>query len=313
MRYRNMISYLPDNNSKIEEFRIFSDVNFIVSDIDGTLTRGLDPIGKRIQEKTNYLKQIKVMTTIATGRPYCGAYNVIQQLGITTGTPVVLYNGSILLEHNTGHVIKACSIPFSEAQRIIDIVSTCGAGVYVYTYTGQTSGKCSNCSICELNEKVYYAGKLNKKIDVNKNCVKSFNFEDIEGENIASILIQRKEITKETFHQIIVYLKSNSKVSYTDSGSGFIEIRAGQNEKSIIIEELRHRFQKSHERKGKILAIGDNENDIALFKLADISVAVANSSALAKRTADYLCRRECAEGYLDMLMVIETAKRYWNQ
>lgn len=46
--------------------------------------------------------------------------------------------------------------------------------------------------------------------------------------------------------------------------------------------------------------------------MADISVAVANSSSTARKTADYLCRRDCAEGYLDMLMVIETAKRYWK-
>ena len=51
---------------------------------------------------------------------------------------------------------------------------------------------------------------------------------------------------------------------------------------------------------------------IMILKMADISVAVANSSSTARKTADYLCRRDCAEGYLDMLMVIETAKRYWK-
>lgn len=78
-------------------------------------------------------------------------------------------------------------------------------------------------------------------------------------------------------------MQSDPKVSYTDSGSGFIEIRTRQTEKSIIIEELRCRFPKDCAQKGKILAIGDNENDVDLFKLADISVAVANSSTLAKK------------------------------
>lgn len=308
-----MISYLPNDESEIEEYRIFSDVVFIVSDIDGTLTRGFEPIGKLIQEKTDYLKQINVMTTIATGRPYRGAYNVIQQLGITTGTPVVLYNGGVLLEHNTGYIIKACSIPFCKAQMIVDIVSSCGAGVYVYTYIGNPSDRYSNFNMSKLYEKVYYTGKLSRKTDINGNCVKSLNFEDMKRENIASILIQRREITREVIDQLIRYFQSDPKVSYTDSGSGFIEIRTRQTEKSVIIEELRCRFPKDCAQKGKILAIGDNENDVDLFKLADISVAVANSSTLAKKTADYLCKRECAEGYLDMLRVIENAKRYWKQ
>ena len=55
-----MISYLPNDESEIEEYRIFSDVVFIVSDIDGTLTRGFEPIGKLIQEKKKLLLPISI-------------------------------------------------------------------------------------------------------------------------------------------------------------------------------------------------------------------------------------------------------------
>ena len=45
---------------------------------------------------------------------------------------------------------------------------------------------------------------------------------------VVSILIERRELTELIGSQIIKYLESNPKVSYTDSGSGFIEIRAAQ-------------------------------------------------------------------------------------
>ena len=109
-----MKSYLPDNNSLLNEYCLFSEVNYIVSDIDGTLTKGSSPIFEQIRKKTIHLRKKRVITTVATGRPYRGAYNVIQQLGIVDGTPLVLYNGGVLLEHNTGHIIRECSIPFEE-------------------------------------------------------------------------------------------------------------------------------------------------------------------------------------------------------
>ena len=71
-------------------------------------------------------------------------------------------------------------------------------------------------------------------------------------------------------------------------------------------------YEKNGIKREEIICIGDNENDIDLFKTADISVAVANASVQARKTADYLCRRECAKGYLDMLMVIENAKKRWR-
>ena len=126
------------------------------------------------------------------------------------------------------------------------------------------------------------------------------------------MLIERKELSDEIFEQIMGYLSENSKVSYTDSGNGFIEVRASQNRKSIIIDELRKRKSSKQIEKGLILAIGDNDNDVDLFEAADISVAVSNASLKAKQTADYWCRRENAAGYLDMLVVIENARKYWK-
>lgn len=246
---------------------------------------------------------------MATGRPYRGAYNVIQQLEIVDGTPLVLYNGGVLLEHNTGHIIRECSIPFEEVQTLVSLAGKCGAGIYVYTCEGDMSDIQLFFKSGELCEKVWYAGNIERRTDINGNYVKPMRLRDIKDKKVASILIERRELTELIGSQIIKYLESNPTVAYTDSGSGFIEIRAAQNKKSVLIEELKKR---DSEKNGKILAIGDNDNDIDLFKMADISVAVANSSSTARKTADYLCRRDCAEGYLDMLMVIETAKRYWK-
>lgn len=304
--------YLPDSNSPLYFYQTFTNVACIVSDIDGTLTLGSTPVIEQIRRKTINLRKNNVMTTIATGRPYCGAYKVIQELGVAHGTPVVLYNGGVLLEHQTDHIVNEYYIPLKEAIKIINIVSKCAAGVYVYTCDTLEPDIYSLLNEYRLNENVYYTGKVERKNDVNGKPVLKLTNNAIRDKKIVSMLIERKELSDDIFEQIMECLSENSEVSYTDSGSGFIEVRASQNRKSIIIDELRKRKSSKQIEKGLILAIGDNDNDVDLFEAADISVAVSNASLKAKQTADYWCRRENAAGYLDMLVVIENARKYWK-
>ena len=147
-------------------------------------------------------------------------------------------------------------------------------------------------------------------IDINGNEVLPLTMNVLKQGSIVSILIEKRDIPVEVCYQVMKFLKRNSNVSYTDSGNGFIEVCSMHNKKSIIVDELRRRKAKNKIK--KILAIGDNDNDIDLFKAADISVAVANSSKKAKKSANYICRKSDADGYLEMLTVIEKAKRlYW--
>ena len=300
---------LPNKNSPLECFRVFSEVDYIVSDIDGTLTVGSAPVFEQIKKQTNYLKKKNVITTIATGRPYRGAYKVIHELGITDGTTVILYNGGVLLAHRTGDIIKKNIIDNYEAKTIFDLVAECGAGIYVYACELYLPNVYNLLGGCKLEEIVYYAGLKKRFVDVNGFQVVQLNDSILQEKSIVSILIEKEELSTTVKKKVMEYLLSDSAITYTDSGGGFIEIRAVEGKKSSVIDVLR--TQNKYEKLNKILAIGDNDNDIDMFESADISVAVKNASMMAKRVADYICERDHAAGYLDMLMVIEQAKRYF--
>ncbi len=53
---------------------------------------------------------------------------------------------------------------------------------------------------------------------------------------------------------------------------------------------------------GKILAIGDEINDISLFEIADLKIAVNNAIQELKRRADIICSKNNGEGVLEVLM-----------
>ena len=156
-----------------------------------------------------------------------------------------------------------------------------------------------------LNERVLYFGKKRISVDVNGFEVIPLTDLNLKANKIISILIEKKELPYKAYYNMITYLNTNKDISYTDSGNGFIEICGTRNKKSMLVREIRNR-----DKVGKILAIGDNDNDVDLFEAADMSIAVANSSIKAKNAADYVSSMEGELGYLEMLMVVEYAKQH---
>lgn len=283
-----------------EQYKKFSEIKYIVSDIDGTLTSQKLPIMAQIKEKSARLKELNVITTIATGRPYRGTYDIIKDLGISKGIPIALYNGGLVLEYMTGRILDKHIISYNIARNVIDIVSQYGVGIYAYV--------CDNLEsqiVLNLNERVLYFGKKRISVDVNGFEVIPLTDLSLKANKIISILIEKKELPYKAYYNMITYLNTNKDISYTDSGNGFIEICGTRNKKSMLVREIRNR-----DKVGKILAIGDNDNDVDLFEAADMSIAVANSSIKAKNAADYVSSMEGELGYLEMLMVVEYAKQH---
>lgn len=307
-----MSQKLPNGNSPLEDFKIFSEVDFIVSDIDGTLTTGAIPVLEQIKEKIISLRRKKVYVTIATGRTYVGANKPLVDLRIEDGMPIVLYNGGLLIEHNTDNVIYKNVIPYKNVEKIFSIVEKSGAGIYIYAFELKTKNFYDILEPNHVHEVVYYAGKKKVILDVNGTEVLPLDICQLKEKKILSILVERNELPSNIYIELMDYLESDLNVSHTDSGSGFVEIKAIANRKSIIIDELRNRDKLKKYKIKKILAIGDNDNDIDLFESADISVAVANASDNAVKKADFICENKNAKGFLDMLLVLERAKYYFK-
>lgn len=297
---------LPESNSKLEDFFPFVDVDFIISDIDGTLISGSDSVIKQIRKTIKSLKQQKVHLTVATGRTFHGAKSLLQDLEIKTGMPIALYNGGVVIEYGTENVLYKRFIDCEEAIRLLRKLQLDYMSAYIYTFE-------INSNIFKENnetgivEKVYGVGKEDVECDVNGMKVEWIDISDLRNLQINAILIAKSGLSDDEVKEYVEFLKNDDRVSFTDSGNGFIEIKAKGLSKGIIFEILTN--QTKYVAK-KILAIGDNDNDQELFQYADISVAVANSSIVAMEAAEYICENESANGFLDMLNVIKTAKKY---
>ena len=156
-------------------------------------------------------------------------------------------------------------------------------------------------------EKVYGMGYKGKKYDSNGMPIIWVNSSRQIPERIVAILIEERQIDLPLKEAVMSYLDKNDMVEATNSGNGYIEIKGKGFNKGSIFQIFKG--LKKYEEK-KTLAIGDNNNDIDLFEKADISVAVVNSSKAAIDAADYICKYEKGTGFLQMLRVMASAKRF---
>lgn len=302
-----MIVSLPDGNSPLEDYKIFADVDFIVTDLDGTLIDGEAPMLGQIRKLIAKLKKKQTQITVATGRTYYGSEVRMQELGINVGMPVVLYNGGVVVEYGTGNILYASYVPNRVIQDLLHIVDLLRTNIYVYTFSIR-SPFTSNNEKGFVKEDVYVWGKCQKKQDVNGMPVQYMNITEDIDTKISAVLVDNIYMSQKEKEEIFNVLQQYTNIKITDSGNGYIEIKGEGMNKGIIYKIL-----KEHEKFSakKILAIGDNDNDIELFNGADIGVAVANSSSLALDYADYVCDNKSAQGFYDMLHVLEVAKRYY--
>lgn len=302
-----MIAKLPNGNNDLDDFELFSGVDFIVTDLDGTLISGPGNVLKQIKDNIIFLRRYKVQITIATGRTYAGAQSLMKEIDLKVGMPVALYNGSVVIEYGTDNVLYCNPIGYKIIKDLIDYIDLLGTNVYIYTFAVEDSILVTEGE-SRIREKVYGLGRQKNRTEVNDLYVEWMSEMKKINEPILAVLIEKKFLNTLQIKYIKTYIEDNSQIVYTDSGSGFIEVKGKGLNKGIIIQILRQRY-----RLNAILAIGDNDNDKELFQGADIGVAVENSSFVAIETADYVCENESAEGFSDMLEVIKSAKKYYEK
>lgn len=302
-----MIAKLPNGDDILDDFECFSDVDFIVTDLDGTLISGPGNILTQIKDDINFLRKNKVQITIATGRNYAGAQALMKEMELKKGMPVALYNGSVVIEYGTENVLYCNPIKYEIVKELINYANLLNANVFIYTFAIEKAILISEDE-SRIREKVYGLGAQPYSKDINGLPVEWMTKLQKIHEPILAVLIEKKFLLQKDVQYINDFMKSNSEIACTDSGNGFIEIKSTGLSKGIIIQILKQKYNFN-----RILAIGDNDNDKELFENADISVAVENSSSVAIETADYVCENESAEGFWDMLEVIKNAKKYYKK
>jgi Cof subfamily protein (haloacid dehalogenase superfamily) len=300
---------LPDWRSNPAALEPFSRVALVAVDLDGTLVGADGAVVDQIQTLQHGLLISRgghqgVKLTFATGRSLTWVLKLQQELvrGVPKGTPLVLYNGSVVIEAVTGIVLFREELSADTLAAIV--ATTRGKDVDVYAYAGP-----SEWSIGEARPErvVAWSNRMDlPQVDVNGAPIEWNGAEGDLGSAVAVLIATRESAAAQ--RRLLVSLSEVVGISVTSSGGGYIEVRPQGSSKARGLEAAVAQLNIDRRR---VLALGDSDNDIEMLEWAGLSVVVAGATPGAQAHSDFVTRRGASSGVIEVLRAIKHARRYF--
>lgn len=241
-----------------------------ISDLDGTLLKNDQTVSQFTADTINSLVQSGMLFSYATARSYATASIVTK--GLCESLPVIVYNGTFILENGSQKQLHAVSFSGGEADEILNILL--GKDIYPIVY-----------SFAENKERFSYiphystaefiatkAGDARERTVYSKDDLyfgEIFHFSCIDEYEKLLPLYER---FKDRF-SCVLYLEQYG-------GKWWLEVQPKAATKASAALKLKELLGCD-----RIVAFGDGKNDIPLFKIADESYAVKNADEALKSIA----------------------------
>lgn len=284
----------------------FSRVRLVALDLDGTvlkpnkslLPRKLLELAKKLRYSKN--KEHRIRLTIATGRTLTGARELLNELPIYNDTPIILYNGSVVL-NNKYEVKYKKVVPFESFDHIVKICSNFEVQLLAYSINWLEADGPLECAFG-------WSTVDRPEFDYNNMLINWQNYEDVTCDIEPSAVVIHTKGVPQITSAICAELAKIPGISYMCGGT-YLEVIPENSNKGKALEYVASSLGLSREQ---VLAIGDNDNDAEMLSWAGIGVAVDSASDLAKKSSDFLAKRGVLEGAVEALRNVLHARHHFD-
>jgi Cof subfamily protein (haloacid dehalogenase superfamily) len=294
---------LPEHFATLDDLEPFSRVQLIAFDLDGTLLKAPNETpGDRIRRLQGSAKSFGVRITLATGRTLKGAQNTLYALGDLGAMPIILYNGSLVIEPGLGKVVAHRQIDNRAVNAVLRAAKACDAEIFIYTVDAPNNSR----GIGSL-ETVWYFGHGESMLrEYNGMPTVRLATDSIEMPATAILILLPAIIDQSPLISALQFIEG---ISLTSSGGRYIEIRPLGSSKAAAMQDLCRslRLQQSN-----VLAVGDNDNDVELLEWAGIGVSVKGASPAAAIASNYVSRFGAERAAIEVLDLVRRAKRLYK-
>jgi len=249
-------------------------IKLIALDVDQTL---LNSQGIITTETKNALKkalQQGIKIVLCSGRPLAGVKPFLQELGVDGNDQyVITYNGAII-ETVSGKILSKQILNNSDYRRIVKYVTA--NDLQYYVLDDDSNVYTSNHDINRIA--VVQAWENSAGIYVREPDELAADFE------IAKAAIVGEKKTLDNCEQAV---KSEFSKDYyvVRAADNFLELMHQNVNKGNGLTQLSELLNIQPD---EVMAFGDEQNDLPMFKFAGTAVAMGNGSQLAKAHADYI-------------------------
>ncbi|MGJ4892440.1 HAD family hydrolase [Bradyrhizobium sp. HKCCYLRH3099] len=260
-------------------------IALVVSDVDGTLLTKDKVLTERAAKAARRLHESGVAFTLTSSRPAIGMRFLVEPLQITL--PLGPFNGSSIIDADMRPVEQSL-IPQGAAERAVDLLHRTGVDIWVFT----------NDAWLTRNPDGEYVPNERRAIRAEPTIVEDFqphlaNACKIVGASSDFDLLARCEGEMRD--------ALGSEATAVRSQSYYLDITPPGHDKGTFVSAMAQRLGIPLDQ---VATIGDMHNDVAMFEVSGLSIAMGNASEDVKSKATRVTTSNQDEGFANAMEMI---------
>lgn len=250
-----------------------------VTDMDGTLLTSESRVSLQSVRIINQLTDMGARVTVATARTPATVAEMLS--GVRLALPAIVMTGAAMYDLGEGCYRNVCYLDPDVVKTALQMFDEAGVRPFVYTLRDDMIIHAFHDALMSPVEESFYVMRRDMKL-------KRFHIgERPDGNDMARTFLMFCVGEKKCFESLAVRMSEAIGYPITcyndifNDNTAFIEVFAPGVTKSRAVTDLAHSCGAS-----RVVAFGDNLNDMSMMQAADIGVAVSNAYDEVKKSAD---------------------------
>jgi Cof subfamily protein (haloacid dehalogenase superfamily) len=254
-------------------------IKLLLSDVDGTLVRPDKSLAPRTIEAVHKLHKAGIHFAVTSGRPPRGMAMLIEPLELAA--PLAGFNGGLVVEPDLS-VLEERVIPDEVVPRSIELLASFGLAVWVYRGRDWLVRDADGPHVARETHTVQFEPTVVE------------DFADDGATHVAKIVGVSDD------HDVVLAAESaahdqlGDHVSASRSQPYYLDITHPRANKGAVVTFLSERFAIRPEG---IATIGDMPNDVLMFALSGLSIAMGNAHREVQRAARHVTTTNDEDGF----------------
>jgi Cof subfamily protein (haloacid dehalogenase superfamily) len=253
-------------------------IALVVSDVDGTLVTHDKRLTDGAKRAVRRLRDAGIGFTIVSSRPTAGMRFLIEPLAITL--PIGSFNGSSIVDPQL-NPIEQHLIPVTAARRSLDLLDEFGVDIWLFT----------NDAWLTRNGEGEYVPNEKRAIRADPVIVGDFSPYvsiacKIVGASSDAGLLQRC--------QAAIQQAVGAQATAVQSQTYYLDVTPPGQDKGTFVQAMARRLGISTDA---VATIGDMQNDLAMFRVSGLSIAMGNATDDVKKQASHVTSSNEEEGF----------------
>jgi Cof subfamily protein (haloacid dehalogenase superfamily) len=257
-------------------------IALVVSDVDGTLLTKDKTLTERAARAAQRLHEAGIAFTITSSRPTIGMRFLVEPLDITL--PVGPFNGSSIVDIDM-KPIEQSLIPTAAAERALSVLNQFGVDIWLFT----------NDAWLTKHPDGPYVPNEKRAIRADPTIISDFapyvsGACKIVGSSRDFELLVRCE---SAMHDAL-----GTEATAVRSQDYYLDVTPPGHDKGTFVTALAKRLGVPLDA---VATIGDMHNDVAMFKVSGLSIAMGNASDEVKRFANRITTSNEDDGFANAM------------